>query len=208
MTLLGDFNQTINPLKKNFDYERISEILQPESSVIVELNKVYRSTSDIVEFTRHILNNSRIETIERPGKKPQLIRASDEEGMISKLEADIKDLIDNGMKSIGILCKTAERSKQIHDAIKNKVNASLLTRDDVNFSRGIIVLPVYLAKGLEFDAALVVDADSEAYGLEQDRKIFYTACTRALHRLHLYCSGRVTPLMDSIPQACYETVNV
>lgn len=208
MTLLGDFNQTINPLKKNFDYERISEILQPESSVIVELNKVYRSTSDIVEFTRHILNNSRIETIERPGKKPQLIRASDEEGMISKLEADIKDLIDNGMKSIGILCKTAERSKQIHDAIKNKVNASLLTRDDVNFSRGIIVLPVYLAKGLEFDAALVMDADSEAYGLEQDRKIFYTACTRALHRLHLYCSGRVTPLMDSIPQACYETVNV
>jgi DNA helicase-2/ATP-dependent DNA helicase PcrA len=92
--------------------------------------------------------------------------------------------------------------------LKTKSMPALLTQDDVNFQQGIIVLPVYLAKGLEFDAALVWMPTAEAYGLEQDRKIFYTACTRALHRLHLYCSGRVTPLMDSIPQACYETVNV
>ena len=70
------------------------------------------------------------------------------------------------------------------------------------------MLPVYLAKGLEFDGAMVLDADKETYGPEQDRKLFYTACTRALHRLHLYCSGEVSTFMNDIPAEYYETVNI
>ena len=208
MTLLGDFNQTIHPLKKSFGYEQVSEIIQPGNSLTVHLTKGYRSTSDIVKFTQCILKDSRIESVERSGEKPQLIMASDQDMLIDKLVADVKQMADNGLESIGILCKTAKRSKEVYKAIKDRLNAALLTQDDVNFSKGIIVLPVYLAKGLEFDGTMVLDADAETYGLEQDRKLFYTACTRALHKLYLYCSGDASIFMNDIPNQYYDIVNI
>jgi DNA helicase-2/ATP-dependent DNA helicase PcrA len=208
MTLLGDFNQTIHPLRAPFGYQQVSEILLPDSHAIIRLTKGYRSTSDIVKFTRHILKDSKVESVERSGQKPRLILAADESLLTDKLVADIKQLINNGLESIGILCKTAERSRQVYNAIRGRLDVTLLTRDDADFGKGIIVLPVYLAKGLEFDGAMVLDADKETYGPEQDRKLFYTACTRALHRLHLYCSGEVSTFMNDIPAEYYETVNI
>ena len=48
-----------------------------------------------------------------------------------------------------------------------------------------------MAKGLEFDGVVIVDADDETYCKEDDRRLLYVACTRALHRLAmLYCGTR------------------
>ena len=57
-----------------------------------------------------------------------------------------------------------------------------------------MIIPSYLAKGLEFDAVLVMDANKENYS--QDNKLLlYTVCTRALHKLNIYHSGELTPLI-------------
>ncbi len=48
------------------------------------------------------------------------------------------------------------------------------------------VLPSWLAKGLEFDTVLVWEAAD--YG-QQENSLFYTVCTRALHRLRLYSAN-------------------
>lgn len=208
MTLLGDFNQTIHPLKSAFGYEQVSDILLPDSRAILQLTKGYRSSSDIADFTRSILRESNIESVKRRGVSPQLVLADHEALLIDRLVSDIKQMVEEGRESIGVICKTAKRSREVYSKIRGRLQAALLTRDDVNFSRGIMVLPVYLAKGLEFDGAMVFDADEETYGLEQDRKLFYTACTRALHRLHLYCSTRVSPFMKDIPEEYYETIHL
>lgn len=48
------------------------------------------------------------------------------------------------------------------------------------------MLPVYLSKGLEFDAVLVADADRSHYAEKAwDAKLMYVGCTRALHELWL-----------------------
>ena len=205
MTLLGDFNQVINPLKGAFRYQTVTEVIKPHSQMVLKLIKGYRSTADIVNFTRLVLKDGQqIESIQRHGEKPRLYQAGDEGELTDRLVKDIRDLADEGMESIGIICKTAEKSRRLHEAIKKKLHVSLLTRDDVNFSKGIVILPVYLAKGLEFDAAVVYGADAENYGLERDRKLFYTACTRALHRLHLFAEGELSPFFRDIPQEYYE----
>jgi DNA helicase-2/ATP-dependent DNA helicase PcrA len=208
MTLLGDFNQTVHPLKEPFGYEQISRIIMPENYAILELKKGYRSTSEIVDFTRSILKEDSIESIRRSGEKPRLLLVPDEEDLIDRLAADIRAMAEEGMKSIGIICKTAGKSKWVHEQLRSRIEADLLTRDDVNFSRGTIVLPVYLAKGLEFDGVILFDANQETYGLEQDRKLFYTACTRALHKLHLICCGKLPPFIEDIPGEYYETIQV
>jgi DNA helicase-2/ATP-dependent DNA helicase PcrA len=67
------------------------------------------------------------------------------------------------------------------------------------------VLPAYLAKGLEFDAVLIHDAGADVYGRENERKLLYTACTRALHSLFIFYTGSLTPLLSGIDPDLYST---
>ncbi|MDO4515466.1 MAG: ATP-binding domain-containing protein, partial [Lachnospiraceae bacterium] len=54
----------------------------------------------------------------------------------------------------------------------------------MKFSPGVSVMPFYLAKGLEFDAVFVPEADEYRSGLH--RQAMYINATRALHQLRLY----------------------
>jgi DNA helicase-2/ATP-dependent DNA helicase PcrA len=71
----------------------------------------------------------------------------------------------------------------------------LVTKYTQTFRRGVVVIPSYLAKGLEFDGVVVYDASEEAYSLERDRRLFYTVCTRALHHLVLLTPGDLTSFL-------------
>ncbi len=204
MTLLGDINQTINPLKGDFDHRMLLDILKPRTHVLHRLTMGYRSTVEIVDFTRPILGGDQeIRSIRRSGKKPRVVKAEDKIRLIDKLVDDIKGLRAEGYGSIGIITKTAVAAQALHHRLSQHIKCILVKRDDKHFSKGIVVIPVYLAKGLEFDAALVVGVDAKAYGLDRDRRLLYTACTRAMHRLNLYYTGKISPLLADIPEGCY-----
>ena len=64
----------------------------------------------------------------------------------------------------------------------------LLTKDSMHFKKGISVMPFYLAKGLEFDAAVVPNVQD--YVTPLHRQALYINATRALHWLRLYGTGR------------------
>jgi len=57
-----------------------------------------------------------------------------------------------------------------------------------------MIIPSYLAKGLEFDAVLVSNASSEQY-TELERNLFYVVLTRALHKLEIYYTNSYTTLV-------------
>lgn len=67
-----------------------------------------------------------------------------------------------------------------------------------------MVIPVYLAKGVEFDAVLIYDASSQVYSRPSERKLLYTACTRAMHRLLLYTTEEWTPFVRVLDTSLYE----
>ena len=62
--------------------------------------------------------------------------------------------------------------------------------------RGCRIMPIYAAKGLEFDAVLIYGADDANYYTELDGRLLYIACTRALHRLSLYYTGRKSRFLE------------
>ena len=68
-------------------------------------------------------------------------------------------------------------------------------KDDDEYVSDTLVIPAYLAKGLEFDVVLIYNAGNENYSCEEERLLLYTACTRALHVLCIYYSGKGTPLL-------------
>jgi DNA helicase-2/ATP-dependent DNA helicase PcrA len=71
----------------------------------------------------------------------------------------------------------------------------LIRKETATFEKGIVVIPSYLAKGVEFDAVIISDASSGSYGRESERRLFYTACTRAMHELHLFYRDELTPFI-------------
>jgi DNA helicase-2/ATP-dependent DNA helicase PcrA len=57
---------------------------------------------------------------------------------------------------------------------------------------------------VEFDAVILYDASSDTYGRESERKLFYTACTRAMHRLTLYTASEWSPFVEAVDRSLYE----
>jgi len=61
--------------------------------------------------------------------------------------------------------------------------------------QGVIVLPIYLAKGLEFDAVIAYDISAQNYPDTNSVGLLYTIASRAMHHLTLLSVGDVSPLI-------------
>jgi len=105
-----------------------------------------------------------------------------------------------------LICKTAadaarwyERLAGLWDGGGSGTAMHLVEEAREEELSGVFVVPVYLTKGLEFDAVLVPDADRERYRGKDDRKLLYIACSRALHRLALFYAGEASPWLAAHP---------
>ncbi|HWQ30473.1 MAG TPA: UvrD-helicase domain-containing protein [Negativicutes bacterium] len=204
-TILGDVNQLINPYRKAADFERMKDIFGREDSAILRLSKSYRSTREITQFSRAILpSDLQIESLNRAGKLPAVIRL--ETGCDSKrvLQEDIEALQAAGMKSIALLCRTAGECRELYRMLGNDSGIGMVLKDDDLYKSGVNIMPSYFCKGLEFDAVILYGADRDNYHTEGDRGLIYTLCTRALHILRIYYSDRLSPILESIDEALYE----
>ena len=111
------------------------------------------------------------------------------------------DFQNAGYNSIAIICKSAEESRNAFEALSATIeDIKLLKIGSFEYEQGVVVVPSYLAKGIEFDAVIIYDASKHVYGDESLRRIFYTACTRAMHDLQLYSVGEPTPLLKTVSE--------
>ena len=196
MTILGDINQSINPFMNVGDYNNIYNISKSDTCII-NLTKTYRSTAEITKFARKLLpENISDEYVERHGDEPNLIDFNHKDDMNKKLVEEIKNYQAKNYKSIGIITKTARETIYLYNLLQsNNIEVSSITKDDDSFTDGIVVIPSYLAKGLEFDVVFIYDASNKNYNSEDERLLLYTCCTRALHVLNIYYIGEVTSLL-------------
>jgi DNA helicase-2/ATP-dependent DNA helicase PcrA len=101
-------------------------------------------------------------------------------------------LAQAGHHNQAIIARTPEHAAEVAQALRaaGVVGATLATAAGESYAGGLVVLPVHLAKGLEFDAVVVAGADDAHYsGGEFDGRLLYVAATRALHALEFVCVG-------------------
>lgn len=209
MTVLGDFGQAI--------FTQATELHGADSPLIrlygesdtslVRLVRSYRSTREIVEFTKSLLPSGKeIIPFDRSGKKPLLTKLSNGEQLAGQIAEDIAALQAEGFASIAIITKTAAESCDAYECLTAQGCRALklVTKNTLTFEKGTLILPAYLAKGVEFDAALIYNASSRTYCRESERKLFYTACTRAMHKLLLYTTGEWTPFLHAVDPSLFE----
>lgn len=152
---------------------------------------------EITRFSRRLLNKEVTdEWVERRGEEPLIEGFESEEAIKERIIQDIRLYKEKGYKSMGIITRTLQEGKDLYNFLKDKVDVKAIMKDDDEYVSGTVVIPSYLAKGLEFDVVLIYNAGNENYCSEEERLLFYTACTRALHILSIYYFGNITPLLN------------
>lgn len=193
-TILGDINQKISSNTNIDKKEDIKNIFGEQNTEIVSLTKSYRSTFEITEFAKNILEfGEPVEGVERHGDTPVVLEN------ISNIEEEILNTIEkiksNDLQSISIITKTSKDALNLFDSLKDKIkDLNLIVDDNGHYNRGITIIPSYIAKGLEFDSVIVPDMD--LYTKDSERNLLYTVCTRALHSLYLLSKTKKSNLLS------------
>ena len=110
------------------------------------------------------------------------------ENQVDIITNAIKEYKQKGFNSIAVICKSEKEANQINDALaKHDIIAKNITNSDTEYDGGICTITSYLAKGLEFDGAIISDASEESYNPNKaiDMKLLYVAMTRPLHELRV-----------------------
>ena len=195
-TILGDMKQTLAKKEDISFYEQIQKILNKKKSSLIMLDKSFRCTNEILNFSlKFIEQSSQIKSFNRNGDSPKVYIADNSEIFIDEIVKEIKLCQEKGFQSICLICKTEKNSIYLFNKIKHKLDIQLIKNGSASDLQGVFILPVYMSKGLEFDAVLICDADSQNYYDEDDKNLLYVACTRALHKLSLFCENEVSPLI-------------
>lgn len=204
MTILGDLNQAIYAQSLDADTMLSEHLYNAEDVKKLTLLRSYRSTKEIMNFAREIVpGGEQIEPFDRSGKLPEWIDAAGKSDKVSIILDKIASFKQNGFETFALIGKTMKECREAYRLLKKKIDVKLITQATYQFDKGFIIIPTYLAKGIEFDAAIIYDASSENYSRESERTIFYTACTRAMHELVLLSSGEASPFLDSVPTEHY-----
>ncbi len=184
-TLLGDIYQAVNSvtaIQDYADYERIfgSGLIQ------IRLSKCYRSSSDINALAFQLINKAGHPMEEgysyftRPVKKPQYISARD---MLSCLVPVLERL--EQYNSVAVIVDSDEDALAVKSRLGDQKEAQLILSPEDEIKGRLVIIPLLLAKGLEFDAVILYNC---IYPNERNthlRRKVYLGCTRALHELYL-----------------------
>ena len=175
-TILGDINQTINPFYK-YDNLNILENIFDGISKYVELNKTYRSSPEIIEYSNKILDLKHSSAVRRNNNIP--IKTYD------KLDYNLLINKINELKykynSVAIITKSIDEAQIVYGNIKNKINdINIVDIDTDRFNKNFLIIPAYASKGLEFDSVIIIN------NFDKDKYLYYVAVTRSQHELIIF----------------------
>ena len=177
-TILGDVNQTINPY---YHYESLNDINKVIEAKYLKLTKTYRSSKEIIEYANKILNLNHVVAIRKNMAKPVIERETE------NLNYLVKDL-EYGLKSykrIAIITKTDSETNKLYNYLKDKFNISNMLDSSLIKNPNLVIIPTYLAKGLEFDFVIIYTDLVNKY-TSFEKYLFYVAVTRCQHELIVY----------------------
>lgn len=209
-TLLGDLNQEIFSFGEGkFLIDEVKRIFKGQESRIVYLPTSYRSTKQITNFTKEILADSQhIEAFDRDGSLPKLFLCGNESDAVKQLirllEMDVKKHF-----TTAVITKTLAEAKKLSQELdKFNLKNLLIQSSQQHLSQMTMIIPAYLAKGLEFDSVIAYDVSKATFAADYERKLLYTMCSRAMHQLQLITIGEISPLLQQVPLDTYELIKI
>jgi DNA helicase-2/ATP-dependent DNA helicase PcrA len=204
-TIVGDVNQSIVPSKGIHDWKAFREgSFAGSQCSMAQLTLSYRTTTEIVEFANSIMQSRHFtglaKAVERSGEVPSVTRCRSRDDLTQHIGQTLTTLLGDEMKNIAVITRTVDEARSLHAALTSLGHALALTITDADeYEGGLQVMPAHLTKGLEFDAVIVCNANEENYrDTELDAKLLYVSVTRAMHRLYVFYTGKITSLLAQV----------
>ncbi|MFY4775000.1 RNA polymerase recycling motor HelD [Metabacillus sp. RGM 3146] len=206
LTVLGDISQCIFAHSPKQGLMIAKTLFKPDETEVIELFRSYRSTKTILNFTKEMSDQGeRIIPFNRDGKLPSVHSCKDSAQLLKAMKKYLAKLKAGGHQTIAVICKTAKECLTVHEALGEDVKHRVV-KETAPFEEGVAVIPSYLSKGVEFDAVIVYEASKQRYGKDEDRKLLYTVCTRAMHELHVFYTDELSPFIASISKEKYHLI--
>ncbi|UQS84087.1 RNA polymerase recycling motor HelD [Bombilactobacillus thymidiniphilus] len=200
-TLLGDLNQSIFVQDSAGTLlKEIQQLFAGDKTKVVQLTHSYRSTKPITEFTKKLLlRGEKISSFERNGDLPNIAVVADQQAMLQAAQKQLQ-LNDQQNYATAIITKDLQQAQQVYRQLQdNQVATTLIRSENQRLAAGNIVIPAYLAKGLEFDAVIMWNMSAGQF-TAQDRQLIYTIASRAMHRLTILAVEQLDSIIAAVPK--------
>lgn len=201
-TIMGDVSQNITLDYGLNDWQELRALMLPnEYDWFGLLKKSYRNTVEISDFATEILYHGSfqiypVQPIIRHGNAVSVTGKTSFEELVDETAKTINEWMAKGLETIAVICSDEKEAALVTNALGTKIELLPNDTDSMEFSKGVLVLPLKYTKGLEFDAVVIFDASKENYPYDDGHvKQLYVAATRALHELAVLYKGEVTPLI-------------
>ena len=197
LTVLGDLAQATSPWSPSDWQETLTGLGRPDT-VVRPLTRGYRVPGEVLGFANRLL------PFIAPGLPAATAVRSDPGALrvrpVASLAGPLADVVGDLRQhpgSIGVVCADAAVTEVVGLLVGAGLPAAVLT-DDGGGAAPVAVVPAGLAKGLEFDAVVVVDPAA-----------IVAAEPRGLHRLYVVLTRAVSTLVvlhrDDLPDALRES---
>ncbi|MDR1013081.1 MAG: AAA family ATPase [Lactobacillales bacterium] len=197
-TLLGDENQAI--FQTFIDFATVAKIFEKTSRSVTQKNLTtsYRSSRPITALFRQLAENRKkvnVATIQESGDEPQFIGAQSLKDYEKKLIAILQQLPTN--QSIALITKNLKQAEYLNKRLMKIFKIHSFIKPTVHVPGvGINLLPISIAKGLEFDNVIFHDVSAKNYHSKHDRRLLYTGISRGMKKVFLLYKGQKSPLFD------------
>lgn len=206
MTILGDIAQGVHSYRGIENWKKFMEVEFPEGDVIyTTLEKTYRTTKEIMykanevidklpEFEKQFIIKG--EPVIEGKNSISIMKKENELEIIKSVAEKIKEYVSQDFKSIAIIGKDIGECKRIKKMLeKYRKDIKLIKSKDSEYHAGISIVPSYLAKGLEFDSVILFNVNNENYqNTVLDIKLLYVAITRAMSKLDVFYTGKISEI--------------
>ena len=201
-TLVGDLAQGIHSYRGLTSWDVVLKEIFPRATY-AELQKSYRTTVEIMEEANKLLqllpySFPKVEPVVRHGERPIFIKRKEGKELVQQIEKQVDTLKNENYKTFAIIGKTMKDCELLSSLFRkfSKAPVKLLKEQEKIPKDEIVIVTTYLAKGLEFDAVIIISLDEVfSKDSELDIKLLYVAMTRPLHRLYFYGAEKEDFLM-------------
>lgn len=183
-TILGDYGQSICPRESKAAIEQLHTLF--DNSMYLTINRCYRTSEEIGELCNLIGDRHDVEMVRRGGNTPKIIKVTNDLDFVKKLKLTLDEVKPNNYKNIAIITKDQDECDYYLNLIKPHMQVETINAKSVTLPNGLIVVPSFQSKGLEFDCVIVPNVSDKNYCSEFEYQNLYISASRSLHHLFMF----------------------